>query len=58
MIKQQPRSSTHWQRRDPHHLLPILMIMNYFSSCIIIDRVSQGVVASQDAFRFSFSAGK
>jgi hypothetical protein len=57
MIGQQPVR----QRIGKGVILPTFLlfrsIMNSFSPYIKIDRASQGVT-SQDAFRFSFSAGK
>ena len=57
MIRQQPVR----QRIGKGVIFPTFLlfrsIMNSFSPYIKIDRASQGVT-SQDAFRFSFSAGE
>jgi|WetSurMetagenome_2_1015567.scaffolds.fasta_scaffold1322713_2 hypothetical protein len=57
MIRQRPV----WQRIGRGLILTTFllfpMFMNYLSPHIIIERASQGVT-SQDACRFSFSAGE
>ena len=58
MIKQQPRRQHIGKGVILTTFLPILMIMNYFSSCIIIDRASQGVSRLAGHVPFLIQRGK